>query len=195
MSYLTYYYKYGSKPFCSLTDLDDTVATQLMKELYVENSLLWERFSNPKQYMDARRYTEKWLLDEFIKRGGRPLSKTPLYFVFGESIWFNTNENTENKSLACQIQIPLEIFDEMEISFTYPDSMLTLLLAYQKDPNYYLPEYHGKLFTLKEINEIINTKGIPCKDWNTILHQKMPNYIEAQVWNKEKVMEYYKKIN
>ncbi|KNY27339.1 hypothetical protein [Pseudobacteroides cellulosolvens] len=181
MSYIVHYFRSGTQPFNSLTDLDDEAATKLMNELYVKDSLLWERFSNPKQYLDARRGTEKWLLDEFIKKGGNPLLERPIYFVLGGSIWFNENETDENKKLTSQIQIPLEIFDETEISFTYPDSMLTLLLAYQKDPIYYLPEYHGKIFTLKEILNIKeNLKGI--------LPEKMPNYIEVQVWNKEKIL-------
>jgi hypothetical protein len=194
MELLYHYYKKGSVTFDSLTENDDETAIQLMKSLYIKDSLLWERFAEPKQYLDARRYTEKWLHDEFAKNGGQPKTINPIYFVFGNSIWYEKNETSRIQMETGIIKIPLEIFSDKEISFTYPDSMLTLLLAYQKIPQYYLPEYHGKVFCLREIKKIINENGLPGYEWNPILPEKMPNYIEAQVWNKNKLLEYIKSI-
>lgn len=194
MELLYHYYKKGSVTFDSLTENDDATAVQLMQDMYVAGSLLWERFAAPRQYLDARRYTEKWLRDEFIKKGGRPEIANPIYFVFGNSIWYEKNETDSIQMETGTIKIPLEIFNDEEVSFTYPDSMLTLLLAYQKMPEYYLPEYHGKLFGLAEIKAIIAQNGLPGYGWNPVLPEKMPNYIEAQVWNKSKLLEYVKRI-
>ncbi len=68
--------------------------------------------------------------------------------------------------------------------------MVSFLLATQKESEYYLPEYHGKVFTLSEIRAIVESSGLPGEQWGTNLPSSMPNYIEAQVWNHEPLLEY-----
>jgi len=80
-----------------------------------------------------------------------------------------------------QIQVPLCLFAEYDVSFTYPDSMVSFLLAQEKESEYYLPEYHGKVFTLSEIRAIVESLGLPGEKWGANLPSSMPNYIEAQV--------------
>ena len=37
------------------------------------------------KYLRERKETEKWLKDEFIKKGGKPKIEYPIYLVLGES--------------------------------------------------------------------------------------------------------------
>lgn len=72
INFLTYYYKRGIEPFLSLSVLPDSEAVQIMEALYMEGSVLWERFKDPSQYLQARRQTEQWLYQEFRTKGGQP---------------------------------------------------------------------------------------------------------------------------
>ena len=90
-----------------------------------------------------------------------------------------------------EIRIPLSVFTEYDVSFTYPDSMISLWFGREKPKGYYLPDYHGKVFTLSEILSIVGEKGLPEEDWETNLPSDLAPYIEAQVWN-HKLLEIYK---
>ena len=79
--------------------------------------------------------------------------------------------------------MPIADFDPEQISFTYPDSMLSYWLQTQTDKEYYHPEYHGRVFYLHEIPELINLYGIPDREWQTQADRKYDLFIEAQVWN------------
>ncbi len=68
--------------------------------------------------------------------------------------------------------------------------MVSFLLADQKEAEYYLPDYHGKVFTLSEVRALVEACGLPGETWGTNLPVSMPNYIEAQVWNHQPLAEY-----
>jgi hypothetical protein len=91
-------------------------------------------------------------------------------------------------STTVEIQVPLSLFDERAVSFTYPDSMVSFLLNMERNPEYYLPEYHGQVFTLAEMRAIVETNGLPGYRWGTELPVDMANYIEAQVWDHEPLL-------
>ena len=93
-----------------------------------------------------------------------------------------------------EIQVPLALFRENAISFTYPDSMVSFLLNIERNPEYYLPAYHGHVFTLAEMRAILETNGQPDYEWGTELPGEMANYIEAQVWDHEPLLEYMQAI-
>lgn len=194
IDFLTYYYKKGTTSFQSLSVLPDSEAVPIMEALYMAGSVLWERFKDPCQYLRARRQTEQWLYQEFIAKGGKPYETYPIYTVLGKSMWFSKAADEVTLATTAEIQIPLSIFQEGEVSFTYPDSMLTLLLAHQKDPEYYQPEYHGKLFTLSEICSIVERNGLPEEGWATNLPIFLPHYIEAQVWNHQLLLAYKRQL-
>ena len=82
-----------------------------------------------------------------------------------------------------EIQVPLSMFDEKVLSFTYPDSMVSYMLNAERNPYYYLPEYHGQVFTLSEMRTILESNGLPGEQWGDNLPPSLANYIEAQVWN------------
>ena len=166
-----------------------------MQELYIEGSVFWERFKDPGEYLRLRRQTEGWLRQAFIAKGGAPRDAYPIYLVLGMSKWLQTSLDPATAATTVEIHVPLSLFKECELSFTYPDSMVSYLIAQEKGSKYYLPEYHGKVFTLPEIRSIIEANGLPGEKWGTNLPQDLANYIEAQVWNREALMEYRRKIS
>lgn len=183
IDYLIHFYRKDTVPFRSLSALSDGEAMQFMRDLYIEGSIFWERFKDPAEYLQARRQIEQWLRQEFIAKGGAPQESYPIYMILGRSKWLLTAADAVTVATTAEIHVPLSLFGEGEISFTYPDSMVSMWLATQKDPAYYLPDYHGKLFTLSEIRPIVEANGLPGETWGANLPSFLANYIEAQVWN------------
>ncbi|MDC9811973.1 MULTISPECIES: hypothetical protein [Rhizobium] len=135
-------------------------------------------------YMDYRRQTEAKLKDLFEKTGGKPERSAPHYFVLGRSNWF---ANLYPK--AGNVQFPLSAFKPETISFTYPDSCVSMRLG----PNFGLPPdpprpYHEKVFRIGELEEIINKYGLPRDDADDSAAyadyhlREFERYIEVQVW-------------
>jgi hypothetical protein len=195
IDYLIHFYKIGTEPFQSLSALSDRDATQIMQDFYVEGSVFWSRFKDPREYMQRRRQIEQWLHQEFIAKGGTPQESYPIYMILGRSKWLLTAADPATLATTAEIQVPLSLFRECDISFTYPDSMVSVPMAVQKESEYYLPDYHGKLFTLSEIRSIVESNGLPGEKWGTNLPDSMPNFIEAQVWNQEPLQEYKRQLS
>lgn len=186
IEYLTHYYKKGSMPFRSLSALPESEALKIMEGLS-DDSPLFARFKTPMQYMETRRETEQWLRYRFMEKGGRPTEAYPLYAVLGRSSWIENH--TSNMDMT-QIQIPITIFHEREISFTYPDSMVSHWLGKDQPPEHYQPEYHGVIFTLSEAQSLINQLGWPEGRWNKSLPEEVAPYLEAQIWNHNVLREF-----
>ena len=186
--FLTHYYPKGRKPFLSLSALSEAEALKIMKNLYQDDAI-WGRFKNPQRYIRERKQTEQWVRESFIAKGGRPVESFPIYMILGRCQRFE--ENMNDNDLA-KIEIPLCEFTEQEVSYTFVDSMYSLVLSKDKPPEYYQPEYHGKVFTLSEIEAIIVKKGEPEKGWWGNLPRDFFPYIEAQVWHQEKLFEIIK---
>ncbi len=92
--------------------------------------------------------------------------------------WIEAGYNGESLAL----QFPVSDFQPEQVSFTYPDSMISYWLKSQADPVFYRPEYHGQVFVLSEINKTIDAFGIPGEEWQTEETRKYDLFIEAQVW-------------
>lgn len=194
IDYLVHFYKRDGEPFQSLSALPDAEAIRIMQSLYVEGSVFWERFKDPAWYLQARRQIEQWMVAQFIAKGGAPRMQHPIYLVLGWTKWLRKGPDATTRATTAQIEVPLSLFDEREISFTYPDSMVSMLMAVQKPPGVYLPEYHGRLFTLAEIRAIVETNGLPGESWGANLPDHLANYIEAQVWNPEVLNAYARQL-
>ncbi len=166
-----------------------------MQDLYIEGSVFWERFEDPNLYLQLRRQIEQWLYQEFIAKGGAPQQPYPIYMMLGRSKWLLTAIDAATQATTTEIQVPLSLFQEDEVSFTYPDSMISFLVANQKESEYYLPNYHGKLFTLSEIISIVQANGLPGEKWGTNLPSHLANYIEAQIWNQKPLLEYMRQLS
>ena len=190
IEYMTHIYRRGAEPFQSLSALCDDEALQIMKGLYVEGSAYWKRFKQPLEYLQARRQTERWMYQAFIDKGGKPQQIYPIYFMVGRPPWLERVADAATIASTAEIQVPISIFDERDISFTYPDSMVTLLLETLRNPEFYQPDYHGKLFTLSEMRAIVAIKGMPDEGWETKVPDHLAHYIEAQVWNRRPLLEF-----
>jgi hypothetical protein len=191
IDYLTYYYERGTEPFRSLSALPDEKALKIMEKLR-DDTLFGARFKDPAQYMRDRKQTEQWVREEFIAKGGRPRAAYPIPMVLGTSKWLV--KQAPNPDAHGEIRIPLSAFTEHDVSFTYPDSMISIWFGRDKPVEYYLPEYHGKVFTVSEILSIVESKGLPEEEWETNLPSDLAPYIEAQVWNHEPLIEYKRRL-
>lgn len=180
IDYLTHYYMPGTPPFRSLSALPETEAIHIMESLYDEKLLVMTRFKDPYQYLRNRKQSEHWVRESFIRKGGKPHDAYPHYMVLGESKWIVRASGDAHPPMIC---IPLSGFEEEDVSFTYPDSMISFWFGNEKPPEYYMPEFHGQVFTRAEILSIVAQKGMPEDDWHTNLPEDLAPYIEAQVWN------------
>ncbi len=187
IDYLTHYYKRGRRPFQSLSVLPEADAVRIMQDLY-EETIFGARFKDPAGYLHDRKQTEQWVRQKFIEKGGCPREPHPVYMTLGTSRWIS------NDALLAgtihEIRIPLSAFQPGDVSFTYPDSMISLWFGTDKPAEYYLPDYHGNVFTLDEILAIVEAYGIPEECWDTHLPADLAPYIEAQVWNLDPLLKY-----
>jgi hypothetical protein len=187
IDYLTHYYMPGTPPFRSLSALPETEAIGIMESLYDEKLLAMTRFKDPHHYLRNRKQREQWVRESFILKGGKPRDAYPHYMILGESKWIVRASGGADPP---KIRIPLSVFAEDDVSFTYPDSMISYWFGNEKPPEYYLPAYHGLVFTRAEILSIVARKGMPEDDWHTNLPADLAPYIEAQVWNHERLQDY-----
>jgi hypothetical protein len=194
VDYLIHYYRKGARPFQTLSALPEEEALEHMRRLYIEGSIFWERFENPKAYLDFRRQIERNIREAFIAKGGKPRDPWPIYCVLGRPKWTSTVLDASTAATTDEIQIPLSLLDWYDLSFTYPDSMVSAMMVQEKNPDYYEPDYHGKVFTQDEIAEIIKRKGLPGEGWQTRMPPRLAHYIEAQVWNHAPLVRFLTKI-
>jgi hypothetical protein len=193
VDFLLHFYRRGRAPFQSLSSISEDRALAIMRELYVEGSVFWERFKDPQGYLSFRKQVEKRLRNEFVLKGGKPKQDYPIYLVLGRPRWTEIAADADTVSTTAEIEIPLSILSPEDVSFTYPDSMVSALMAAEKNPEYYEPAYHGKVFTLREMAEIIEKKGLPGENWQTRMPRHLAHYIEAQVWNQKILAEHFER--
>jgi len=191
VDYLLHVYRKGSVPFRTLSALPEEEAFHIMQQLYIEGSVFWQRFKEPRSYLNFRKQLEQSIKAAFKDKGGKPIDEHPIYLVLGSPKWMQTVSDTVTLETTEMIRIPLSLVSPESVSFTYPDSMVSALMAMQKNPSYYEPEYHGKVFTLAEMKGIIEKKGLPGEGWETSMPRHYAHYIEAQVWDRRPLVEYY----
>ena len=191
IDYLTYYFSTDHEPFQSLSALSDHEAIKIMEAL-ADDTPYGERFKNPAQYFKARKETETWVREAFIQKGGRPSADYPIPMVLGYTKWIV--RVAPNPDKHGEIRIPLSVFSFYDISFTYPDSMISHWLGRDQPSEYYQPELHGKVFTISEILELVAQKGLPEETWETKLPEDLAPYIEAQVWNHALLSEFKSRV-
>lgn len=187
IDHLIHLYKRGAEPFRTLSALREEEAVSIMKGLYVAGSIFWERFEDPVAYLRLRKQIEHEIREAFIAKGGLPQEAHPIYMAFGRTRWMQNGLDVVTLATTAEIEVPLSLFQECDVSFTYPDSMVSFLLAQEKS-EYYLPEFHGKVFTLAEVRSMVEAGGLPGERWGTNLPASSPNYIEAQIWRYEPLL-------
>jgi hypothetical protein len=159
-----------------------------MQGLY-DQTVFGSRFKDPAQYLRGRKQAEQWVRQKFLEKGGCPRQAHPVYMVLGSSAWIS--RHAQEGEAICETRVPLSAFRPGDVSFTYPDSMISLWFGSDRPAEYYLPDYHGQVFTLPEILAIVAEHGVPEECWDTHLPDDLAPYIEAQVWNCEPLKNYF----
>lgn len=183
--FLLHVYRRGSLPLRTLSDLPEEDALRIMRGLYRKGSTFWERFEEPAGYLRFRLQAEKTIREAFIAKGGRPVDRHPVYLVVGRPRWMQAAADSITLETTETIEVPLSAVSEECTSFTCPDSMVSLLIAAQKDPRWYEPGLHGVVFRLDEIRQLIAERGLPGEGWQTRMPPHYAHYVEAQVWDRE----------
>lgn len=175
---LTHYHHTAEPPFQNLSALSEAEALVVIDRLWPRSGAVYRRFRDPQKYLQQRRATEDWLRQTFIQQGGKPQSAYPHYFVVGRSRWIEAGY----EGAYGMVQMPIGDFPIETVSFTYPDSMISHWLQDQTDQVFYQPEYHGQVFGLSAINQVIATLGLPGDTWRSTPTRQYDIFIEAQVW-------------
>ncbi|WP_374016071.1 hypothetical protein ABU162_17155 [Paenibacillus thiaminolyticus] len=128
--YITHYY--NAIPFRNLSALSRIEAMQVMKEL-CDDTPFFERFKEPIQYWDNRLEAEMWLRNGFKEKGGVPKYNYPFYAVLGTGDWIESYALSAGLEVEF-LRIPLSLFNEEDISFTLPDSMVSFWIG--RDPGF-----------------------------------------------------------
>jgi hypothetical protein len=174
--YLYRYFKVGTNPFKTISDLCDDEIILFMRENFPGHE--WFH-AHPEKRIANRRQIEAWLFDRFIVAGGEPKTTHPCYFTLGKSAFLR-----ERGSYDAEIEIPLDLFSTENISFTYPDSFFSVWLSRNKDHELYNQELNGRIFRLEEVLNLVTENKIPENvQIDTAYGYKFEFYIEAQVWD------------
>jgi len=178
---LFYYYESSRKPFLSISELPSTEFSRLMDE-FSRNETPESRFDEKWKrdfYPEFRHYTERNIRERFVQKGGKPELQAPRYLSLGPCPWF-----LDWYMNPAVLEIPLDCVPSKAISFTYPDSMMSLLIAEDRFEPFrkYKQPYHGEVYRLEELSVLIEQYGFPDGDDPT--NQEYGNrLIEAQVWD------------
>ena len=81
-----------------------------------------------------------------------------------------------------EIRIPLNAFDARHVSFTYPDALVSMILAERPRWKPFRKPYHGMTFTRNEIEKVVETYGLPNENDPAALRLE-ERMIEAQIWD------------
>ena len=169
--YITNYCDQRCIPFQNITRLTETEAFLLADNLsqHVEPSFTsFSRFqrSDFPGYYEKRLRTETWLYDSFLKLGGKPIIKSPLYFVLGESTFLETWYKSGRKT-----RLLLDDISSAEVSFTIGDSMGIIDSVNRMEP-----------LNKDMLYDFFKGKS---QDIFTFLNDLNKNnrYIEVQLWN------------
>lgn len=178
-NFLTHYWEAAEQPFASLSNLDDASLERKFTELAMRRMRL-HRFKSTqaaREYMKLRRDAEAKVRLQFIEKGGKPILQHPRYMVLGTCRWFE-DWYVEKK----EIRIALADFDDTQISFTYPDALVSMMLAERPEWTLLRKPYHGVTFTTGEIREVVTAYGLPNEDDPATLKIE-ERLIEAQIWD------------
>lgn len=177
--YLTRYYQQGENPFLSLNmlplDKADEVRRNHCKKLNIDN------FYADETYLQNRIEIEQWMYKEFVRKGGKPKEKVPIYMTLGESVG-GGDIRLDIQQNACELKIPLKYLDLECISFTLEDSMVDLIF----DDNCKLIDVRRtntpNVYLFEEIQAVA--------DRYHIYDEPVVHYFEAQVWNQDMLKQF-----
>ena len=105
--YLYRYFKFGTNPFKSISDLCDDEIIAFMRQNFPNHE--WFH-ADPEKRIAKRREIETWLFDQFVAAGGEPKTNHPCYFTLGKSPFLG-----ERGSFDAQLEIPLRCVKRQDI--------------------------------------------------------------------------------
>jgi len=182
-AFLTRYYQKGEYPFMSLNDLPFEEANRVKRAYCIKNNI--GLFYAQDDYLVHRKEIEKWLYNELVRLGGKTANDVPVYMTLGESPEGEFDIRTDLQKNADEIRIPLEEIDLAVVTFVYPDSMYELV-----------QDADGKIIDGKRTNtpEVYLYRDLPELYKKYRVDEQNVFSIEAQVWNREMLHQYWLKI-
>jgi hypothetical protein len=169
---VTHNYDRRHGPFRNICALPDAEAQHLL-----DNIALSGKRPVRENYLRRRRKTEAWLLTERRRKMGTPAIEHPIYFFLGDMA------DGPDPSRPESIVLPLAALPADMLTFTLPDSMASLPLSLHDEHKADRRSYHGKVFTLEEIGQVIAEFGLPAERWQTDRAVKYDRFIEVQLWD------------
>lgn len=127
-------------------------------------------------YLSRRLATEAWLRSEKQRKLGQTRLERPIYFFLGDFA------DGLDPSRPMSIVMPLAALLPA-VTFTYSDSMASLALATRDDHLAQRKDYHGQVFTLREIEDVIAKHGMPGERWRNEPSMRYDRFIEVQIWD------------
>ncbi len=183
----THYHLKDKAPFLSLSDLTEDELKSIIQELdsrRTQNNQFNRVYGG--RYMELRVKTEQRLRELFILAGGKPKRKTPHYFVLGQSYWFKNLCSDSH-----EVSIPLSYFSADTVSFTYPDSFVSMGFMPEFGLSVEKKDYHGNVFRLHELSTVIDKYGLPEDDYShsygSYANEEFEKFIEVQVWDESPI--------
>ena len=187
--FATHYYLPGRRPFLNLSNLNSEGVRAVEQEMAQLRAAGNQFRPFGRRYVEWRKLTEERLRQLFIARGGRPQRTAPHYLVLGESPWF------EHLAAGMRaLRVPLRSLPRDVTSATRPDSFA----AMEFGPRFGYPQeakpYHGRVFLLDELNDLIAEFGVPAPSWEEHHEdwRQWPDdaYVEIQLWSDDPVREH-----
>ncbi len=168
-------------PFRNICDSSEAKAEAILSEIRKSGKRHVSR-----SYLKRRLAVEQWLRSECKKKLRSATLVRPIYFFLGD--FADGQDASRPKSIVMQ----LAAFSADTLTFTFPDSMVSLPIAKRNDLRAHKKEYHGRVFNLDEIKEIVARWGMPDKNDSSIRYDR---FIEVQVWNDAPLQRFLNKEN
>ena len=182
-AFLTRYYQKGEYPFISLNDLPFGEANGVKQAHCKKNGI--GLFYAQADYLFHRKEIERWIYQELIRLGGKPVNDVPVYMTLGESPEGEFDIRADLQKNAEEIRIPIREIDLSAVTFTYPDSMYEILLDADGKEIGGGRTNTPKVYLYRDLPQVIQKYRI---------YENYRFNIEAQVWNREMLHKYWLKI-
>ena len=181
-NYLVRYCIEDNNPFISLNELPFDQANRIKKR-HCEKYSIGGFYKEP-EYLVQRKEIEDWMFSQFIRKGGRPKDKTPVYMFLGNGPIGEYDIRTDIQKGAMGYKIFIHQLSIDTVSFCYPDSMYEM----EYDENGIPYDGHRtntpEVLLYSDLEEYIKKNNV----------DKNPKFcIEAQVWDKERLNSIWEK--
>ncbi len=187
-THISHYFEKEFGPLLNICDLDSNKTQELIdRERGVKTG--FNRFSCGKEFFDFRRLADDLLFELYSRKFKRLPERRPFFATLGDSDVVGGLYRDPYK-----IQIPVDFFEEHELTFMCPDHFHLVglseirperIFGYQPPQDYNEEKYpyFGKLLTLRELKDSFQDLKID----KYLEAQKNKNcwyrYIEVQIWS------------